>query len=376
MKQHSHKPEMGNFVRFDRGSDGRSVYIIDSHGGRHLAPALWLREHSPKSMSSSNRQRLVDPWTLPTDLTLTGVEYSNDGGIDLTFSDGHCCTLKPDDLRDEFDPHHGCPPLEPWTSKLTTLPRTRWAAIADGDIAATRAALHAFLRFGFLLITDVPCQDQAVVEVASRFGQVRETNFGRYFNVRKMDSPNDQAYTAVALGPHTDCNYRDQVPGIQLLHCLVNQTNGGESTLVDGLAVTQALKAEDPAAYNHLSTIPVRFCFVDTDTSYVSWHPLIEHDATGAFAGVHFSPRTDFVPLLDAATLEAFYAARRRLAQMLENPAFELRFRLGEGELIMFDNHRVLHGRTAFNPGTRGGERHLQGCYIDRDEPASLFRVL
>jgi gamma-butyrobetaine dioxygenase len=40
----------------------------------------------------------------------------------------------------------------------------------------------------------------------------------------------------------------------------------------------------------------------------------------------------------------------------------------------MFDNRRLLHGRTAFD--TNEGERHLQGCYIDSDGPRSLYRVL
>ena len=38
------------------------------------------------------------------------------------------------------------------------------------------------------------------------------------------------------------------------------------------------------------------------------------------------------------------------------------------------DNHRVLHGRTAFDADS--GRRHLQGCYVDRDELRSRLRVL
>ncbi|VFN06169.1 MAG: gamma-butyrobetaine dioxygenase [Candidatus Kentron sp. G] len=178
---------------------------------------------------------------------------------------------------------------------------------------------------------------------------------------------------AVTLGPHTDCNYRDQVPGVQLLHCLVNDAAGGKSTLVDGLAVTQSLKTDDPTAYEYLSKIMVRFHFKDVNTSFISRCPIIEHDTEGTFTGIHFSPRTDFVPLLGAEQLEAFYTARRELAQMLEDPAFEIGFRLNSGDLIMFDNHRVLHGRGAFNAH---GDRHLQGCYLDKDGPASLFRIL
>nr|VFK15977.1 MAG: gamma-butyrobetaine dioxygenase [Candidatus Kentron sp. LFY] len=358
---------------FKSAEDG-SVYIIDADGNQHIASALWLRERSTAEDTQSrfNHQRLVDPWTLSTDLALEKRVIADDGRrISLTFSDGHHCTLTIDDLRDDFDSDDGLPSVIGWTGDLP-LPRATWKAISSTD-AAFMEALQTFLRFGFLLITDVPCRNGMVLEVGNRFGCVRETNFGRYFDVRTTDNPNDQAYTALALGAHTDCNYRDQIPGIQLLHCLVNHATGGESTLVDGIAVSQALKVADPMAYELLTKVMVRFRFKDADTSFLSRHPLIEHDAEGVFTSIHFSPRTDFVPLLEAGKLKAFYEARRKLAQMLESPAFEIKFRLNAEDLIIFDNHRILHGRSAFDSH---GERHLQGCYIDKDGPASLFRVL
>jgi len=40
---------------------------------------------------------------------------------------------------------------------------------------------------------------------------------------------------------------------------------------------------------------------------------------------------------------------------------------------VVFDNRRVLHGRTEFEPN---GHRHLRGCYVDRTEFQSRLRVL
>ena len=89
---------------------------------------------------------------------------------------------------------------------------------------------------------------------------------------------------------------------------------------------------------------------------------------------MRFSPRLDAVPLADPARLDRFFDARRKVDRMLRSPSNELRFLLGEGELLMFDNSRLLHGRSAFDP--REGSRHLQGCYIDMDGVRSLYRVL
>jgi gamma-butyrobetaine dioxygenase len=185
---------------------------------------------------------------------------------------------------------------------------------------------------------------------------------------------NDLAYRPVRLGPHTDNPYREPVPGIQLLHCLVNETSGGYSTLVDSLSAIQKLAEEDPRGVELLSQIAVKFRFVDGDIELIERRPMIELDHQGRPAGVHYSPRLDYLPLLDDATTVAFHKARRRLGELFSDPAYELYFRLQAGELMMFDNNRVLHGRTSFNPNE--GLRHLQGCYIDLDGPRGRYLSL
>ena len=59
-----------------------------------------------------------------------------------------------------------------------------------------------------------------VAAVAETFGYVRETNYGRVFDVRVEAAPANLASTGLALRPHTDNPYRDPVPTVQLLHCL------------------------------------------------------------------------------------------------------------------------------------------------------------
>jgi gamma-butyrobetaine dioxygenase len=158
------------------------------------------------------------------------------------------------------------------------------------------------------------------------------------------------------------------------LHCLANQTSGGQSTLVDGIAVGEALRIRDPQAFRVLSTTPVRFRYRDSTTELVASAPLIDLDVSGHIRTINFSPRLDFVPLLPIDQLTAYYRARHLLDRMLRSTEFEIRFLLQGGDLVMFDNCRLLHGRTGFDPAE--GLRHLQGCYIDIDGPRSLYRVL
>jgi len=234
--------------------------------------------------------------------------------------------------------------------------------------------LRQFLETGFIVFSGVPVRPGALFSVGGTFGFTRETNFGALFDVRSAAEASDLAYTSLPLDPHTDNPYRDPVPGVQLLHCLVNETSGGLSTLVDGFAAARALEARDPEAFALLSRTPVRFRYQDAVTELVASAVPIERDAQGGLVAIHFSPRLDFVPLQPPAELDRYYRARRAFDHLLRSPEFEIRFLLAAGELLMMDNRRLLHGRTGFDPAE--GVRHLQGCYIDIDGPRSLYRVV
>ena len=338
---------------------------------------LWLRERcrDEASMDLRTQQRLQDPSDFDPQLHVTALSQPSAGTFQVTFSDGHQASFSAADILAEAalaPGSHDCPAPRLWDGSLRELPRARWRSDPPDD--ELMAWLESFLTFGFIIFEGVPSEPGMVLKVGAQFGFTRETNFGPLFNVRSTPDANDLAYTAIALDPHTDNPYRSPVPGIQLLHCLVNQTSGGLSTLVDGFAVATALRSHDPEAFRILTATPVRFKYLDTNTELTASAPPIELDVSGELRSIHFSPRLDFVPLYPRAELEAYYRARRLFDHSLRAPDFELRFLLKDGHLVMFDNCRLLHGRSAFDPAE--GLRHLQGCYIDIDGPRSLYRVL
>ena len=351
--------------------------LVRPDGSEHAVHPLWLRERcrDAATMDLRTQQRLQDPSDFDLNLRVVSVAQSSPGIFRIKFSDGHEATFRAEDILAEaaLAPNsHECPAVRLWDGTLAALPRVRWRA----DPAATELMswLEPFLTLGFVIFEGVPTEPQTVLKVGAMFGFVRDTNFGPLFDVRSTPNATDLAYTSLSLDPHTDNPYRSPVPGIQLLHCLANQTSGGLSTLVDGFAVAEALRREQPQAFAIMTSTPVRFRYIDADTELTASAAPIELDVTGAVNAIHFSPRLDFVPLFAPERLDAYFRARRQLDQRLRAADFEIRFLLRAGDLVMFDNRRLLHGRTGFDPSE--GLRHLQGCYIDIDGPRSLWRVL
>lgn len=335
-------------------------------------PALWLRERTqdPQQLDSRTHQRLFDSHSIDPDICLLAVDRVSSNQAWLEFNDGHRALYDFSIINDELEATSRFPEASGWDSRLDRSQVTfDWRHLDDSSSFIN--ALGAYLKYGFIILQEVPTESEMILEVGRRFGYVKETNFGRYFEVYSKPEANDLAYTTVHLGPHTDNPYRDPVPGIQLLHCLINETSGGLSTLVDSVSVVDQLAIEDPQGVALLKNTPVRFRFIDKGTELMTQRTIIQTDSNGRTLGVHYSPRLDNLPLLQPAEMKAFHRARKRLGELFIHPRFEIRFPLRAGELMLFDNSRVLHGRTSFDPSE--GHRHLQGCYLDLDGPRERF---
>ncbi|WP_194894793.1 2-trimethylaminoethylphosphonate dioxygenase [Catenulispora pinisilvae] len=353
-------------------------------------PAIWLRDNCrcPACVDPVSGQKLFGITDLPIAPEVSGVDETPDH-LTFTFApDGHVATFP----REWLATHHPAAPAttpNPRTEDAKTLwhgashpiPRFAWDGFLTTDDIRT-ACLDAVLRQGYAVLHGVPVQDRTVLRVASEFGYVRTTNYGELFEVRTEPAATNLAFTNLPITPHTDNPYRDPVPTVQLLHCLVNAAEGGDSALVDGFEAAGRLRAADPAAFRSLTTTPVTFRYRDANTDLSSTQPLIGLDAKGRVREVRFNNRS-MQPVSvnpdsldgpdDPDAIETFYAAYRAFADLLYDAAAAVRFRLGPGDCVIFDNTRVLHARTGF---TADGRRHLQGCYIDLDGVASNHKVL
>ena len=354
--------------------DQNSIFLVSHKNKSFEIHPLWLRERAKNEnlVDKNNDQRLYDPSQLNKNLKIKKASVNN-GHLNIEFTDGIKFKYQVNELLYELNKKEPIEKIFLWDSKLKKKP----LATYKKDIFETQEMfniLQKFYKYGFVIFKNVPVKDNYILKFANSIGTVRPTNFGESFSVKSVPKPNDLAYTSIALTPHTDNPYRKPVPCIQLLHCLENEVKGGLSTLVDGFAVAEYLKKKNLDLFKILTETKVRFRFVDKTIILENWGELIELDQEKRTKQIRYSTRLDYVPALEKNKLEKFYKARKLIANLYASTKFEIRFKLEKGDLLMMDNHRLLHGRTAYDPSE--GKRYLKGCYIDHDSTEGKLRYL
>ncbi len=346
--------------------------------------ALWLRDNDQgaSARDTGNGQRLFSILDLPADIRIVSAEVSGTNTLHIQFSDRdipieYSLSWLLEHRYDKLphDPGEWMPRGKTIWDSNTTLPRaSQYSAIADSKAALLRW-LQQVTQFGFARLAEVPRQGGSICQIAELFGYVRETNYGRFFDVRSEIDPSNLAYTNRGLEVHTDNPYRDPVPTLQLLACLENSAEGGESIVVDGFKACDILWNESPDHFRLLSSYNANFAYLGgVDTRLRSYRPMIETGSDGRLRAIRFNSRSiaalTQIPYDDMST---YYEAYRHLAEIVNRPGLQHEFKLEPGELFMVDNTRVLHARKAFS-GT--GNRWLQGCYADLDSLNSTLEVL
>ncbi len=279
-----------NKVYFNNGSEKKEIH------------PFWLRERAngEEYLDKGTQQRLFDPTFLSNNISINRANI-NEKYLEVDFNDGVNSKLEIDKIASEFFKED---------TVIRSIEKTKWDSTLKNiknfkyqenfyESREMHDLLVSFYKFGFVVVKNIPTSKNYIVEFANSIGSVRRTNFGEYFDVKSKPDPNDLAYTSLALAPHTDNPYRNPVPCIQLLHCIESKVSGGLSTLVDGYTVTEDLKNEYPEFYKILTEVKVRFRFIDKEVILETISPLIELNDDKNFKQVRFSPRLDYVPILE-----------------------------------------------------------------------------
>ena len=366
-----------------------AVWLRWSDGAGGSFHPLWLRDNCPSVRHAASRQKLVSAAAISRALAVESVECEPERLRVRWHPDGHVSEFCAAWLRELGGSGDGgavdaadaadAAGAEALASSTPTLPEFEYSELRAGGDAAAHQWLSALAAHGATLLRGVPCEEHRVAEVAELIGPLQPQIYGDTFDVRSEPRPINLAYTGEAIGPHMDLCYYESPPGLQLLHCMRfdDAVAGGESVLIDGFAVGERLRRDDPAAFETLARVPATFVKDHAQREnpvLMSYQrPHLALDGRRRLVGVFWSPPFEGPLRVAPADVGPYYDAYRALdAAIADAPA--VRRRLRPGEMLVFNNRRMLHGRDAF--GTDDGVRWLRGCYVCIDEFANKCNLL
>ncbi len=339
---------------------------------------VWLRDNCwcPECRVAQSGERRLVTADIPADVAPRSVAWDA-RTLRITWSDGHTSSYSAAWLRT----HDYCEPArrgrrhEPrlWNAGLDAVPVYEHSDVV-GTSEGQLAYLDAVRDYGAAVVRGTPTVDGEVARFAEAVGHVRETAFERVHNVRHDPVGYNVAHTALALLPHTDLPSYHWPPSVQLLHVLVNDATGGESTITDGWAILADLRRDDPAAFDTLCRVPVGYQLFSEQEDTAASAPMVQLDTEGRVRIFRFSNQLATPLDVPFDEVEAFYAAARTLGRMVAGGRYTVAFRMAAGDLLTVHGHRVLHGRRSFDAAS--GARHLQDVYLEYDDLMARRRVL
>ncbi len=366
---------------------GAGDYIIlHLQGGGILRfHAMWLRDNAldADTRSPQNGQRLITIDDIPADTKISSASLDGTDGLTVEFQpDGKSVIYDLNWLQQHaYDMPHERPAgwlnlkVELWGKSLNNQIPTGDFKTVSNNKAALADWLRSVRRYGFAKMTGGPVKSGALLDVAALFGFVRETNYGKWFEVRAEVTPTNLAFTSAGLQAHTDNPYRDPVPTMQILYALENSATGGESLVVDGFQAVKRLQEINAGYFDLLASHCAKFEYTgQSEVCLQSRKPMIELAPDGELLGVRFNNRS-IAPVTDVSfdKMPDFYAAYRALSEIVNDPGMAVSFHLEPGDCFIVDNTRVLHARNAYSGH---GTRWLQGCYPDKDGLLSTLATL
>ncbi|KDR15510.1 gamma-butyrobetaine dioxygenase-like [Zootermopsis nevadensis] len=383
------KPVLVNAIR---DVDGSMITIGTSTGEQHQYPSLWLRDNCqcPKCFNTVMQSRTLDWKYFDVNIKPTHI-MAEDNQLKLVWSDDHESDY---DFNWLLERSFAENVRKDWLKQHYPMMRISWDTANFNkilnkynfhDVLNSETTLLDLLEsvatYGIAVIDNAPPQEDQLRKIANKVGFIKRTHYGEEYMVKHQPDTNNLAYTPGNLQMHTDMPYYHHKPGINMLHCLVQtEAIGGDNQVTDALHITKKLKEEKPEVYRVLTETPVDWYDIGQEGGY-TFHslyrsPVILTDSNGEFLRIDYSQQqrdTHFTVPLDQVI--PWYEAHAAFTEEIYNPENTVYFKLKDGEILMFDNVRLLHGRKGYDDKPNN-TRHLVGSYLDWDLAYSRIRVL
>jgi gamma-butyrobetaine dioxygenase len=381
------------------GIDVVNGKFIETRDPRVKWHPVYLRDMCacPRCKDPSSTQKTFQTSDIPHNIQASLVEFEGDDSVKITWEndipgfgpDPHVSTFSKDFFythltqRSLADARFEPPEYRAWSKRRIN---RELQSLNFDDYMKDDEVLYSALMFlnmhGILLLKGVPESETAVEDITSRMGTLRDTFYGRTWDVKSVPEAKNVAYTNQFLGLHMDLLYMANPPGFQLLHCLKNTCKGGSSLFSDAFHAAHQLS---PIHFQRLIATKIGYQYKNAGEHYYHEHPVIEAQNYRSLRWnrpilkqVNYSPPFQADHLTTAAfqthPLPQLLKSLKQFALRVEDPENQYEYKMQEGECVIFNNRRVLHGRREFDAAE--GERWLKGAYVDTDVFLSRFRVL
>lgn len=343
--------------------------------------SIWLRDNCrcDECGIPETGRRALKLTEIPLDIEITEARIEDADELAVQWSDGHRGKFEGAWLREyAYDPdarkNRAFAP-QPWTDQIRDNPPRIAFEDANTNESSFLQVLHHVRDSGLCFLHDAPTVAGTLEAFARKIGPVQESNFGLVQDLVVDPSKRSVGNSTIALKPHTDEPYRASPPGILLFHCIeTDATGAGSSTFMDGFEIAEQVRREDPEGFAALTRNRQGFRrHFEGDVDLIAEFPVVSVDEFGNLSGVRINDRVAAPAALPDADVAAYYRGMRRLLELAEDPDLMIKLTLRPGDVAIFDNHRVLHGRTAL---TIKGRRWLQWMQVERGDFHSIMRIV
>ena len=351
--------------KFKISSDNLIVHFKDNNS--EIFPNIWLRDHAKDNKNWDKRTNQRKTYTAGLDLNL---KIKNARIID----NGKFLSISWPDLDSPVNYSFEFLYRNKIKTNKTKLSYKTWKnqdlsknLFFNFDETKSKEGFKNFLRvlyeYGFIVLKNCNKDFTSVKEIANKIGYVRNSIFGGLWSFESNQNKADSSYTQDELRPHTDGTYSNDAPGLQLLLCTEYSAKGGESILVDGFKIAEKIKKENSEIFDLLATVNVTGNYIGDGVFLKAERPIFRINKKNEIIQVSFNNYDRASFRLEHDLTKRFYESIKKFDLIANDKEFQWRYILKPGELLIFNNWRILHGRGSFE-----GIRKMSGCYINKED--------
>uniref|UniRef100_A0A194AQ79 Gamma-butyrobetaine dioxygenase n=1 Tax=Pinctada fucata TaxID=50426 RepID=A0A194AQ79_PINFU len=364
--------------------DGRKLQITWADGKDSVFNSNWLRFNCQcvKCRCPVTQMKTFEISSIPLDdkmevkiadcgkILVTWKNENHNGEFDPAFLRKNCYSKQSIEEKRQL--------IRALPNKKTTIEKMEWSEL-DNDFGLWRL-LRTVNDDGIMMVKNVPTEVGTILKLMKRVGPTQESFYEETWHAVTKEGAINISETGGKLPYHLDIPMYEAPPGILFLECLEFDAgvDGGDTIFADFLQVAEQFRIDHPEHFKTLTTVPATIKRIHLDRDHpvhmIIRTPHIKVNNKGEILSFHWHPCHHGPLCVEEEYVDAYYHAYQEFHKAVENSPYNKKIRFTKGDMVVINNRRMVHCRTAY--GGKPGQRHLQGGYVCIDDYKSRLNVL